>query len=203
MSSMLESVKRSLAELASPLTWRRVSLPGLNVPWVGMNVPDIDTGGRPWVWEVVTPSQWDASDAMRDDPMVLPLRQDAVLAEVTHDDHSGPIVRMQVAVRETPEHVLLPRSLDPDGPWGVRLRTGWTVQSLGEAAQCWIDRESPGGPRIVSHEPIPASHDRYQLHPEIDIESGALDRLLTLGPDDAATVTSILAMVHEALDPYR
>jgi len=168
-----------------------------------MNVPDIDTGGRPWVWEVVTPSQWDASEAMQDDPMVLPVRHDAVLAEVTHEDHSGPIVRMQVAVRETPDQVLMPRGLDPDGPWGVRLRTGWTVRALGDAAQCWIDRESPGGPRIASHEPPPQTHDRYQLHPEIDIESGALDRLLTLGPDDAATVTSILAMVHEALDPYR
>lgn len=178
-------------------------MPGLGLPWVGMNVPDIDTGGRPWVWEVVTPDQWEDSELLREDPMVLPLRQDAVLAEVTHEDHSGPIVRMQVAVRETPDEVTLPHGLDPDGPWGVRLRTGWTVQALGDAAQCWIDRETPGGPRLATREPDLSGRRLYQLHPSIDIEGAAMDRLLTLGPDDAATVTSILTMVHQALDPWR
>jgi hypothetical protein len=41
------------------------------------------------------------------------------------------------------------------------------------------------------------------LHPAIDIESAAFDRLLTLDPDDAAVVTSLLASVHEALQPFR
>jgi hypothetical protein len=41
------------------------------------------------------------------------------------------------------------------------------------------------------------------LHPAIDIESAAFDRLLTLDPDDAAMVTTLLTQVHEALRPYR
>ena len=135
--------------------------------------------------------------------MVLSLRQDAVLAEITHADHSTPIVRMQVAVRETPDEVVLPRGLDPDGPWGVRLRTGWTVQAIGDAAQCWIDREIPGGARLETLEPTLEGRRVYQIHPSIDIEGTAFDRLLTLEPDEAAAVTSILTMVHEALDPYR
>ena len=203
MRTFVESVKQSLAERLEPLTWRRVTLPGLQVPWVGMNVPDIDTGGRPWVWEVVTPDQWDNSPRLQNDPMVLPLAQDAVLAEVTHEDHSGPIVRMQVPVRETPTAIRLPRGLDPNGPWGVRLRTGWTAQSIGEAAQCWIDRETDGTARLATREPDVNGRRLYQLHPAIDIEGSAFDRLLTLNPDDAAVVTSLLSMVHDALDPYR
>jgi len=199
----MDSVKKSLRESTSPLPWRQVTMPGLTVPWVGMSVREIDTGGRPWVWEVVTPGQWSESSRMRDDPMVLPLTQDAVLAEITHADHSGPIVRMQVAVRETPDAVTLPRGLNPEGPWGVRLRTGWTVQAIGDAAQCWIDRESPGGARLETHEPSLEGRRVYQIHPSIDIEEGAFDRLLTLEPDETAVVTSILSMVHEALDPWR
>jgi hypothetical protein len=93
--------------------------------------------------------------------------------------------------------------IDPDGPWSVRLETGWTVQAIGSAAQCWIDREAPGSARLDTPAPQLAPHQRYQLHPAIDIESAAFDRLLTLDPDDAAMVTSLLTQVHEALRPYR
>ena len=113
-------------------------MPGLDVAWVGMNVPVIDTGGRPWVWEVVTPTQYNASVRMQDDPMVLPVAHDTVVAEVNHRDHSGPIMRMQVPVTHAPDAISLPA--EPAGPWSVRLETGWTVQALGSAAQCWIDR---------------------------------------------------------------
>jgi len=58
-----------------------------------------------WVWEVVTPSQYEASHRMQDDPMVLSVAQDTVIAEVNHHDHSGPIMRMQVPVKQAPETI--------------------------------------------------------------------------------------------------
>ena len=194
-------MRRSLAEHPESLTWRRVTMPGLDVAWVGMNVPVIDTGGRPWVWEVVTPTQYNASTRMQDDPMVLPVAHDTVVAEVNHRDHSGPIMRMQVPVTHAPDSISLPA--EPAGPWSVSLETGWTIQALGSAAQCWIDRESTGTARLETPEPPLPARQRYQLHPAIDFESSAFDRLLTLDPDDAATVTSLLSLVHDALTPYR
>lgn len=201
MHTFVDGVRRSLAEHPESLTWRRVTMPGLDVAWVGMNVPVIDTGGRPWVWEVVTPTQYNASTRMQDDPMVLPVAHDTVVAEVNHRDHSGPIMRMQVPVTHAPDAISLPS--EPAGSWSVHLETGWTIQALGSAAQCWIDRESPGTARLETPEPPLPAHQRYQLHPAIDFESSAFDRLLTLDPDDAATVTSLLSLVHDALTPYR
>lgn len=201
--TLVEEVKRSLSEQQSSLSWRRVTMPGLTVAWVGMNVPTVETGGRPWVWEVVTPEQYNTSFRLQEDPLVLSVAHDTVIAEVLHDDHSGPIVRMQVPVRQTPEVISIPRTASESGPWSVRLETGWTVEALGAAAQCWIDREAPGSARLSTPaEPVSAPQ-LYQLHPAINIESAAFDRLLTLDPDDAAEVTSLLSHVHDALQPYR
>ena len=202
MTTFVEGVKRSLAQQHDTMSWRKVTMPGLDVAWAGMNVPTIDTGGRPWVWEFVTPGQWETSERLREDPMVLPVEQDAVVVQVRHADHPGAIVRMQVPVRESVAAIELPIA-PVVGPWAVSLEAGWTVQALGSAAQCWIDRETPGGARLETPEPGPAPHPLYKLHPAIDIESAAFDRLLTLGPDEAAVVTSLLTRVHDALDPYR
>lgn len=203
MQSFIDGVKRSLAEQTSPMTWRRVTVPGLHTPWVGMHVPVIDTGGRPWVWEVVTPDVYDASTVMRDDPMVLPLAQDAVIAEVLHRDVPGPVVRMQSPVFVAPSGLTLVPGPDPHGPWDVRISTGWTVEALVGVAQSWIDRETPGS--AVLSVPSPRAHPPvdYELHPAMRIESAAFDYLLTLDPDDAAHVTSLLSMVHRALAPFR
>jgi hypothetical protein len=203
VQTIVDGVKRSLSENHDTLTWRRVTMPGLDVAWVGMNVPALDTGGRPWVWEIVTPSQYESSARLQEDPLVLAVAQDTVVADINHNDHSGPIMRMQVPVRQAPDAVSVMTGLDPSGPWSIQLEAGWTVQALGSAAQCWIDRESPGSARLQTPEPQLAPHQLYQLHPAIDIESAAFDRLLTLDPDDAAVVTSLLASVHEALQPYR
>ena len=59
VGTFVDGVRRSLAEQQHALPWRRVTVPGLNVAWVGLNVPALDTGGRPWVWEVVTPRQYE------------------------------------------------------------------------------------------------------------------------------------------------
>ena len=184
------------------MTWRRVTMPGLDVAWAGMNVPSIETGGRPWVWEIVTPDQYVSSDRMQDDPLVLPVEQDAVVVQVRHADRSGAIVRMQVPVRESLTAFELPIA-PVVGPWAVSLEAGWTVQALGTAAQCWIDRETDGKARLDTPAPQPPAHPLYKLHPAIDIESAAFDRLLTLDPDDAAVVTMLLARVHDALRPFR
>mgnify|MGYP006283048431 CR=1 FL=1 len=178
-------------------------MPGLEVSWAGMHVPDIETGGRPWVWEIVTPQQYEKSTRMQDDPMVIPVGHDAVTVSIEHDDHSGPVMCMQVPVSRTPEQVKIPRGPDPDGPWHVSLRTGWTARALGEAAQCWIDREAPGSAGIETPEPAPKPATLYALQDGINYESAAYDRLLTLHPDDAAMVTSLLAGIHRALAPYR
>lgn len=203
MQTFVEGVRRSLAEQHDSLSWRRVTMPGLDVAWVGMNVPAIETGGRPWVWEVVTPRQYNESTRMQQDPMVLSVPHDAVVAEVRHSEFAHPIVHMQVPVRCAPEAVALAHDLAPNSPWSLRLQVGWTVQTLGDAAQCWIDREVPGSARLRTPQPAISTSERYKLHPAIDIESAAFDRLLTLEPHDAAVVTSLLARIHEALLPYR
>lgn len=203
MGTFVDGVRRSLAEQQDSLAWRRVTVPGLNVAWVGLNVPALDTGGRPWVWEVVTPRQYQASIRMQQDPMVLAVSHDTVVAEINHIDHAEPILRMQVPVQEAPEAIAVPNTLNSDSPWSIHLESGWTIQALGAAAQSWIDREAPGTARLTIAEPRLEAHQLYKLHPAIDIESAAFDHLLTLDPDDAATVTSLLALVHDALLSFR
>jgi len=203
VQTFIEGVKRSLAEHHDPLSWRRVTMPGLDIAWVGVNVPAIDTGGRPWVWEIVTPEQYDASSRLQDDPMVLAVHHDTVITEVRHLEHAGSVVRMQVPVRHAPEAITVANELTADSPWSLRMEVGWTIQALGEAAQCWIDREAPGTTRLKTPQFNSSKAHTYKLHPAIDIESAAFDLLLTLDPNDAAVVTSLLARVHEALQPYR
>lgn len=200
---MVDGVRESFSRLSCPVTWKRVSVPGLPVAWAGMHVPAVDTGGRPWVWEVVTPEQYDSSDSLRDDILVLPVAHDAVVVKVTHRDHSGPIVRMQIPVENAPDHLVVEGLPTADNPVGVTLERGWTVQAMGSAAQAWIDRETQSGATLQTPEIAPSTGPRYRLHPEFDFESAAFDRLLTLDPDDAASVTSLLARIHEALRPYR
>lgn len=178
-------------------------MPGLSVAWVGLHVPMVDTGGRPWVWEVVTPDQYEKSERLQNDPLVLSVAHDVVIVEMTHSDDTYPVLRMQVPVTSVPESVVLPRSVSHTHPWAVRLETGWTVQALAAAAQRWIDREVPGQPRLqVPAKPV-SPPQLYQLHPAINIESAAFDHLLTLKPHEAAVVTSVLATVHDALQTYR
>lgn len=177
-------------------------MPGLDVAWVGMNVPLIETGGRPWVWEVVTPAQYANSARLREDPLVLPVAHDVVIAEIVREDAESVIVRMQVPVREAPGALSIPAG-HPHSPWSVRLETGWSVGALAAAAQRWLDRETAGTVRLMTPAEPDTTHDLYQLHPAINIESAALDHLLTLGLDEAAVVTSLLSQVHEALRPYR
>ncbi len=203
MGTFVDGVRRSLAEQPNALAWRRVTIPGLSVAWVGLNVPALDTGGRPWVWEVVTPQQYEACERLQQDPMVLAVAHDTVVVEVRHNDQAEPVLRMQVPVKEAPEVIAVPSTVNHDGPWSVHLESGWTIQALGAAAQSWIDHEAPGTARLTIAEPRIEAHQRYKLHPAIDIESAAFDHLLTLDPDDAATVTSLLALVHDALLSYR
>ena len=184
------------------MPWRKVTMPGLDVAWAGMNVPSIETGGRPWVWEFVTPDRWQQSERLQDDPLVLPVAHDAVVVQVRHAGQPGTVLRMQVPVRNWTPSMELPIA-PVVGPWTVSLEAGWTVQALGDAAQCWIDRETPGCARLDTPVPQPPADPLYKLHPAIDIESAAFDRLLTLDPDDAAVVTMLLARVHDALRPFR
>lgn len=204
--TIVSDVKKSLTTLPEQidlLSWQPVSLRGLDIAWVGMHVPAIDTKGRPWVWEVVTPEQFCETTILHDDPMVLSVAQDTVIIDVRHADHSGPIVRMQVPVNQTPDLLELDANTLPGHPWQFSLQTGWTAHALGTAAQVWIDREVGCHAKLDTHEPSLGSIDRYQLSPSISIESAAFDRLLTLAPDDAAAVTSALGSIHEALETFR
>ena len=200
---MVDDIRDSFSRISSDVTRKRVTMPGLTVPWTGMKVDQVETGGRPWVWEIVTPDQYNSSPALREDLLVLPVAQDTVVVKVNHVDHSGPIVRMQVPVERAPEHLMI-EGLPADGnPISVTLETGWTVQALGSAAQAWIDRETDSSATLTTPAAPAAQAPRYRLHPEFDIESAAFDRLLTLDHDDAASVTSLLARIHRALRPYR
>lgn len=203
MQTIVDEVKRSLAEQQSSLMWQQVTMPGLAVAWVGLHVPTVQTGGRPWVWEVVTPHQYEASEQLQNDPLVLSVPHDVVIVEMSHSDTTRPVLRMQVPVHTVPETLLIPSSLRKTTPWSVRLETGWTVQALVAAAQRWIDREVPGAVRLQTPAAPVSAPQLYQLHPAINIESAAFDHLLTLDPHDAAVVTSVLAHVHDALQPYR
>lgn len=203
MQSIVEEVKKSLAEQCEPMSWKRVTVPGLDTPWVGLHVPVINTGGRPWVWEVVTPEVYDTSEMVRRDPLVLRLAQDAVITEVHHVELGGPILRMQSPVAVAPNGLRLIPGPTPGGAWSLRLSTGWTVEALTSAAQSWIDRETPGAASLSVPPAPPRVPERYELHPAIHIESEAFDHLLTLNADDAAEVSSLLAMVHDALAPFR
>ena len=200
---LVDGIRESFSRLSCPVTWKRVTVPGLPVAWAGMHVPAVDAGGRPWVWEVVTPEQYDMSGTLREDLLVLPVAHDAVVVKVNHVDHSGPIIRMQVPVVTAPDHVMVEGLPTEDNPISVTLERGWTVQALGSAAQAWIDRETGSSATLETPSTPGSGGPRYQLHPEFDIEAAAFDRLLTLDHDDAASVTSLLARIHEALRPYR
>lgn len=178
-------------------------MPGLSVSWVGLHVPMVDTGGRPWVWEVVTPEQYDNSERLQNDPLVLSVAHDVVIVEMSHPDLEDLTLRMQVPVTTVPDTLVVPRSVADVHPWTIRLETGWTAQALVAAAQHWINREVPGQPRLQTPAAPISAPQLYQLHPAINIESAAFDHLLTLKPHDAAVVTSVLAAVHDALQPYR
>lgn len=200
---LVDEIRESFSRLSRPVTWKTVTMPGLGVAWAGMNVPAVDARGRPWVWEVVTPEQYDSSDVLRDDLLVLPVAHDAVVVRVHHRDHSAPIVRMQVPVESAPGHLSVEGLPSEGDPVSVTLERGWTVEALGSAAQAWIDRETDSTATLETPGTPGAGEPRYRLHPDFDVESAAFDRLLTLDPDDAATVTSLLGRIHAALRPYR
>ena len=135
--------------------------------------------------------------------MVLAVAQDTVVVEITHAELGGTTMRMQVPVSRPPDTIHLDVDDERGAPWSIRMETGWSAQSLAAAAQCWIDREAPGSARLETPAPLLRATQRYALHPQIDIEAAAFDLLLTLDPDEAAAVTSLLSKVHEALQPYR
>lgn len=207
MTVIADTVRTSLRVVAestvAPLQWSPVSLRGLDIAWVGMAVPAVDSAGRPWVWEVVRPVDFESSAMLQDDPMVLPVAQDTVVVSVHHADHSGPIVRMQVPVSSPVETVEVDGSFLPGYPWSFAIDTGWTAGALGSAAQCWIDREVGPHARLETPEPALPDEASYQLTERIAIESGAFDRLLTLDPHDAAVVSSSLSLIHDALATFR
>lgn len=135
--------------------------------------------------------------------MVLPVPQDTVVVSVTHADHSGPLLRMQVPVSDTPDQVVVDHDKLPGDPWRFSLETGWTTEALKNAAQGWIDLEAGGVARLESLEPPVPREEAYNFSSRINIQSSALDRLLTLDPDDSAAISGALNHIHEALAPFR
>lgn len=201
----MDAVRASLRSLGDDerLHWSPVALRGLDFAWVGMAVPSVDSAGRPWVWEVVRPDDFETRALLQDDPMVLPVAQDTIVVSVLHADHSGPIMRMQVPVSCPVESVEVDGSALPGHPWSFSIETGWTAGAIGTAAQCWIDREVGGAARLETPEPALPEESSFRLTERINIESSAFDRLLTLDPHDAAVVSSSLANIHDALSVYR
>ena len=203
MSVISESVIHSLADITDPLQWKPVTMPGLPVPWLGVHVPAINTQGRPWVWEVVTPSQYSECEQMHDDPMVLAVQQDTVVVTMRHRNQPRATVRMQVSVTCAPDEIEMQCPLDPAGNWTVTMETGWSATAVGRAAQDWIDDKTHSTATIDISEPILRPEIRYQLSPDIDVESAAFDTLLTLSMHDAGIVSSTLSSIRGALAAYR
>jgi hypothetical protein len=203
VSEISDSVIQSLADIADSLQWKPVTMPGLPVPWLGVHVPEINTHGRPWVWEVVTPAQYTSSVNLHDDPMVLCVDHDTVIVTMHNKDIPQSSVRMQVSVTRTPEEIEMRCPLDHDGKWSITMSTGWSVGAVGRAAQEWIEDNTDSLARIDISEPLLRPDIRYQLSPEIDVESAAFDSLLTLSMHDAGIVSSTLCSIHDALATYR
>ena len=203
MSEISESVIQSLTDITDSLQWKPVTMPGLPVPWLGVHIPEINTHGRPWVWEVVTPSQYTSSEKLLDDPMVLCVEHDTVIVTMHNRDAPKSSVRMQVSVSRIPDQLEMQCPLDPHNKWSVTMATGWSTTSVGRAAQDWIEDNTDSLARIDITEPVLRPDIRYQLSPDIDVESAAFDSLLTLSFHDAGIVSSTLTSIHDALATYR
>ncbi len=203
MSDISESVIQSLADISNSLQWKPVTMPGLPVPWLGVHVPEINTHGRPWVWEVVTPAQYTSSERLHDDPMVLCVEHDTVIVTMHNRDVPASSVRMQVSVSRVPDELEMHCPLERGNKWSVTMATGWSANAVGRAAQDWIEDNTDSLARIDITEPVLRPDIRYQLSPEIDVESAAFDSLLTLSLHDAGIVSSTLSSIHDALATYR
>lgn len=203
MSEISDSVIQSLADITDSLQWKPVTMPGLPVPWLGVHVPEINTHGRPWVWEVVTPSQYTSSDRLHGDPMVLCVEHDTVIVTMHNCEVPKSSVRMQVSVSRVPDELEMHCPLDPSNKWSVTMATGWSMGTVGRAAQDWIEDNTDSLARIDITEPVLRPNIRYQLSPDIDVESAAFDSLLTLSLHDAGIVSSTLSSIHDALATYR
>lgn len=203
VSEISNSVIHSLAEITDSLQWKPVTMPGLPVPWLGVHVPEINTNGRPWVWEVVTPSQYTSTNQLAEDPMVLAVQQDTVVVTMRNRVQPQSVLRMQVSVREVPEEIEMHCPLLPDSDWDVTMETGWSATAIGRAAQEWIEDNTDSIARIDISEPTIRPTIRYQLSPDIDVESAAFDTLLTMSMHDAGIVSSALCSIHSSLSAYR
>lgn len=203
MSDISESVIQSLADISDSLQWKPVTMPGLPVPWLGVHVPEINTHGRPWVWEVVTPAQYTSSERLHDDPMVLCIEHDTVIVTMHNRDVPASSVRMQVSVSRVPDELETHCPLERSNKWSVTMATGWSANAVGRAAQDWIEGNTDSLARIDITEPVLRPDIRYQLSPDIDVESAAFDSLLTLSLHDAGIVSSTLSSIHDALATYR
>lgn len=203
MSEISDSVIHSLADITDPLQWKPVTMPGLPVPWLGVHVPEINTNGRPWVWEVVTPAQYTSTTHLAQDPMVLAVQQDTVVVTMRNRTQPQSVLRMQVSVREVPDEIEMNCPMLKDSNWDVAMETGWSANAIGRAAQEWIEDNTDSIARIDIAEPALAPTIRYQLSPDIDVESAAFDTLLTMSMHDAGVVSSALCSIHTALAPYR
>ena len=203
VSEISESVIHSLADITDSLHWKPVTMPGLPVPWLGVHVPELNTHGRPWVWEVVTPAQYTSTTHLAEDPMVLAVRQDTVVVTMRHRTHPQSVLRMQVSVREAPDEIEMNCPLLEGSSWDVSMETGWSATTIGRAAQEWIEDNTDSLARIDISEPVLWPDIRYQLSPDIDVESAAFDSLLTLSLHDAGVVSSTLSSIHDALATYR
>jgi hypothetical protein len=203
VSDISETVIHSLTDITDSLPWKPVTVPGLPIPWLGVHVPAIDTHGRPWVWEIVTPTQYNESEHLQDDPMILAVAQDTVVVTLRNQEKPHSSVRMQVPVTHAPDEIEMHCPLDLDSKWVVTMETGWSANAVGRAAQNWIEGNTVSKATIDISEPILRPDIRYQLSPDIDVESAAFDSLLTLSLHDAGFVSSTLSSIHGALAAYR
>jgi hypothetical protein len=193
------------------IDWSVVRLPGMETPWVGVQAHDV-VAPRPWTWDIVTPADHERTPELLDDPLVVPVAQDTVVVDVTRADQPGLVARLQVPVKEVPVRISVDGRAMPPPPWQLELHTGWSAQAIERAVGGWLRREVGDGvglARRTSEDGHRAAGDDGGDDDRLDLGEGlfatgaAFDRLLALGPHDAAHVTGALSAVAEALLPYR
>jgi hypothetical protein len=203
----VDEVVDDLSASSTELGWEPVHLFGLDAPWVGVRVPTIASGGRAWVWDVVTPEDHERTRALHGDPLALAVAQDTVLVDLHRDDDAGFSLRLQVPVRRVPSRIDLPASAVPRTPWRVEVSSGWTSAAIGTAIADWFEQRLGVRRAVVaagrSDAAVTSGAEQVQVGDGLYAAGSSFDVLLSMAPRDAASITSFFGAITDALTPVR
>lgn len=195
-----------LADLArtDPLDWEPIGVAGLDAAWVGVSVPSWHDIDRPWIWDIVTPTDHERDRLLSRDPLTIAVAQNTVLVELSRDDDPSASVAMQVPVSSMPMRIDVPANVLPDPPWRVELSTCWTSGSIAAALGDWMQQWYGHRVPIAEHSTAEAGDDdQYDLGDGLFTCGSAFERLLHRPADEAAVVTATMRAMVDVLAPFR